>query len=188
MPLDANNWLAVQAGATGMQAVGAIIGALGQRSALKTQAEIADINATTMERQAQGAMLAGQRDEQRQLLATAGLKATQRNAMAANGIDLGEGSAAQVLTSTDVMGAIDRNTIAANAVRSAWGYRTQASNFATEATVKRAQAGAVNPLMAGATSLIGSATSVSGEWYRLNQAGAFNQPAAAPRQYGRGDR
>jgi hypothetical protein len=38
-----------------------------------------------------------------------------------------------VLTSTDVMGQIDKNTIAANAVRSAWGYRTQATSFQNEA-------------------------------------------------------
>lgn len=165
----------------GLQGIGAILSmigaygaAQGQKSNLRAAADIADINATTAERSAQAAMLAGQREEQRSSLATANLKSTQQTAFAANGVDIGEGSAARTLTSTDVLGAIDKNTIAANAVRSAWGYRTQATNYKNDALMKRTAADAVSPAMAGATSLLNSAGSVAQNWYALNKSGALD--------------
>jgi len=153
--------------------MGAYVGAQGQKSNLRAQADIADINAATAERSAQATLLAGQREEQRSMLATANLKSSQQAGFAANGIDLGEGSAARTLTSTDVMGKIDANTIAANAVRSAWGFRTQATNYENEALTKRAGASAISPGMAAASSLLTSAGSVASNWYALNKAGAL---------------
>lgn len=164
----------------GMQGIGGIlsmIGAFGssygQRQNLRAQADIADINATTAERSAQSALFAGQREEQRSSLATANLKGTQKAALAASGVDLGEGSAAQILTSTDVMGEVDKNTIAANAVRSAWGYRTQATNYQNEAATKRSGADAISPFMAAGTSLLNGAGAVASSWFQLNKTGAI---------------
>lgn len=165
----------------GMQGIGAIFAMLGayqsaqgQKANLRGQAAIADINATTAERSAQAALMAGQHEEQRSMLATANLKSTQKVGFAAGGIDLGEGSAARTLTSTDVMGEIDKNTIAANAVRSAWGYRTQATSFENEAMMKRSGADSISPAMAAGTSLLNSAGSVAQNWYALNKSGALD--------------
>ncbi len=170
----------------GMQGIGGILSmigafgsAIGQRSSLRAQADIADINATTAERSAQAALAAGQHEEQRSMLATANLKSTQKATLAANGVDLGEGSAARVLTSTDVMGEIDKNTIAANAVRTAWGYRTQETNFQNEAASKRSSAGAISPVMAAGTSLLNSAGAVASNWYALNRTGAIGNGSSA---------
>lgn len=171
----------------GLQGIGAILAAIGafssaqgQENNLRAQADVAAINAKTSEQAAQAALFAGQREEQRSDIATANLKSTQQATFAANGVDLGEGSAARTLTSTDVLGKIDANTIAANAVRSAWGYRTQETNYNNEALTKRAGADAINPAMAGASSLLSSAGTVASNWYSLNKSGAVGNGSGAP--------
>ena len=174
------------AGAVG-QAYGAYSSSLATREAMQsqaniadTQANISDINAQGAEFSAQQTLLAGQRREQNVMLKGAQLKSTQRAGMAANGVDLGSGSAVNVLTSTDVMTAEDTNAVHLDAVRSAWGYRTQATNYANEAIGKRAQANglrttanAINPTLAGAASLISGAGQVAASWYMANKLGMF---------------
>lgn len=179
----------MQIGGGILSVIGAFAGAQAQQSALRGQAAIADINAATADNSARAALFAGQREEQRSMLATAQLKGTQKATLAANGVDLGEGSAARVLTSTDVMGEIDHNTIAANAIRSAWGYRAQATNYRNEAVGQRAAASAISPGMAAATTALGAAGAVADRWYSLNKAGALDRYAdkPAPRNHGRGD-
>lgn len=156
--------------------LGAYYSAQSQKDALEFQAEMSDFNARIYERAAQSELMKGQREEQNARLKTAHLKSAQRVALAANGVDLGVGSAANILTSTDVMGEIDANTIAANAVRSAWGYRTQATNASIDGIMKRSSASSISPGMAAATSLLGSATGVAKSWYGLNKQGAFDTP------------
>jgi len=165
--------IAGQGAGAASQAVGAYYQAQGQRSNLRFQAEMAEINAKTTDLQAAGALLAGQREEQRSRLSTAGLKGAQQAKLAASGVDLGEGSAVRILTSTDVMGEIDANTIAANAVRAAWGYRTEATNQRSAAASSRMRADAISPGTAVATSLLGSGTQVAASWYQMNKTGAF---------------
>lgn len=153
----------------------------------ETNSFIADTNARIAELSAQGELRRGQREEQNSRLKTAQVKSAQRTSMAANGLDLGSASALRVLTTTDVMGEIDANTIASNAVRSAWGYRTQAANYQTEAAsaslqgrilatnsanealVKSAAASAVSPFGSAASSLLGSAGSVASSWFRYRK-------------------
>ena len=92
--------------------------------------------------------------------------------MAANGIDLSTGTAAEIQTSTDIMKDIDVNTLTLNAIQSAWGYRTQAVNYQSEAAMKRSAAKGINPGQAAFTSLLGSAGSVASSWYALSKSGA----------------
>lgn len=170
-------------GALGAQGFGAAASAVGnyysaqsQKSSLGLQATIADINAQTAESTAQQALFSGQRLEQASRLRTAGIKGRQTSSLAANGIDLGQGSALRTLTDTDTFGEIDANTIKANAVRSAWGYRTQATNYQNQALQARASASAISPAMSLTSSLLGGATQVAGSWYSFNKAGAFAKP------------
>jgi len=165
--------LAAQGAGAASQAVGSYYQAQGQRANLRLQAEMAEINAKTIDQQAASALLAGQREEQRSRLSTAGLKGAQQARLAASGVDLGEGSAVRTLTDTDVMGEIDANTIAANAVRAAWGYRAEATNQRSSAVASRVRADAISPVAAVATSLIGSGTQVAASWYQMNKVGAF---------------
>lgn len=178
--------------ALGMQAAGAVnstvgsfFSAQGQKSALKAQAGIADINAKLSELTAQSALRAGQIEEQKTRLATANLKSKQRAAMGANGVDLGSDSAVNVLTSTDVMGEIDANTVAANAARAAWGYRVQGMNYQNEAIGARATSKAISPLMVAGTTALTSLGNVGMNAYRLGKEGAIPKDAWY-NPYGRG--
>jgi hypothetical protein len=117
--------------------------AKGNSYTLNAQAEVSDLNARLLDLSAEDALLAGQHEEQRARLATARIKSAQKVAIAANGIDMAEGTPIELLTGTDLMGEIDAQTIKANAARSAFGYRTQAVNARGDATLRKAQAGAL---------------------------------------------
>jgi hypothetical protein len=168
--------LAMQGAGAASSALGAYYGAQSSKATLNFNADLADINARVAESAAQASLLTGEREEQRSMISTANLKGTQRASLAANGVDLGEGSAANILTTTDVMGEADANTIHANAIRQAFGYRTQSVNQSNQAMMSRASASAIDPLTAGATSLLGSAGQVAGNWYRYS----LNQPIDTP--------
>ncbi len=161
-------------------AIGSYYSAAADKSRLRFQAKMAELNAAQIEKAAQQTLRAGHREEQAVRMRTAQLKSTQRTAMAANGIALNEGSALQVLTSTDYMGGVDANTVAANAVRAAWGYRVEATSANNEAVLARATASAINPGMSAATSLLGSAGSLASQWYSFSKAGAFARPSSSP--------
>ncbi len=164
--------MTMQGAGAASSAVGAYYGAQSQKVSLSLSADMADINARMSESAAQATLLTGDREEGKSRIATANLKSAQRTGLAANGVDLGVGSAKDILTTTDAMGEMDANTIHANAVRSAWGYRTQGVNQSNQALMARASAGAINPLMSTATSLLGSAGSVASSWYAYKKAGA----------------
>lgn len=158
----------------------------GQAALAEAQARIHEINARMAEQGAQSVLLQGQQQVGALTLKAGQLKSSQRTALAANGVDLGEGSAAELQASTDVMKEIDTNTLAANAVRSAWGYRTEASNHLIEAGNARAQAHiaratakGISPGMALAGSLLGSATNVAGSWYQMRKAGVVGSDKKA---------
>lgn len=150
-------------------AVGAYQAGKAQKSTLRFQERMGEINARVAEGQAQTMLLRGQREEQNVRLRTAHLKSAQRTSLAANGIDLNSQTAVNVLTSTDVMGEIDANTVAADAVRAAWGYRTQSTNALNEALLRGAAANGISAGGAAASSLVGSAGTVAQEWYRYEQ-------------------
>jgi hypothetical protein len=171
-----------QVGGGLMSAAGSYYSAKSQKIALESQAAIADINARVSEMGAQSALYQGQQQVGALTLKAGQLKSSQRAAQAAGGIDIGSGSAAEVRASTDIMKEIDANTINANAVRSAWGYRIQGTNYQNQALMARANASAINPASAAATSLLGSAGKVASSWYAFSKSGAFAVPtqAAAP--------
>jgi hypothetical protein len=158
-------------GAVG-SAFGAYYSAKSSKNNLRFQAQMAEINARMAELGAKDQLLRGEREVQASRLKTAQIKSAQRAGMAANGIDLGEGTAGQVLAGTEVMGEIDANTIAANAVKSAWGYRMQATNCRGEAAVGRATASGINPGASALTSLLSDSGQVTSSWYAMNKTGA----------------
>lgn len=160
----------------GMSGLGALGGANAAKSSaqmtkiqLGFQADMAKINEQLNETNAQATLLTGERQEQNVRLKTSQLKHTQRASMAANGIDLGSDTAAQILTTTDLMGEIDAQQVKTNAVRSAWGYRTQGTNAANEAAMKRASANGIDPGSAFSSSLLGNAGQVAMNWYTASK-------------------
>jgi hypothetical protein len=150
---------------TAFSAVGAMSQAEAQRDALNYQSQVARNNATLAQYQAKDAVERGQAEEQNRRLRTAATFSDQRAQLAANGIDLGEGIATDLLATTKYIGEHDALTARNNAAREAWGYRAKARGFLDESAMKDATAGGINPLMAGATSLLGSAKSYGTDWF-----------------------
>lgn len=173
MCADPTTAMVMQGVGAAQSAIGAYGAAASQKSSLRYQAQIADLNAVAAERQAQVAMQRGQFQVDQVRRSTAGLKGSQRAQMAANGVDLTTGTPAEVLTSTDLMGEIDAQQAEINAVREAWGYRQQGAGFTSDAMAGRANASAISPMAAATTSLLGSATSMASSFYSFQKAGAF---------------
>ena len=147
-------------------AIGGFFASEAQKYQLETQAIIARTNARIAERGAQSTLDKGNKDIASLTLKAGQVKSAQRAAMAANGIDLGVGSAAETLASTEIMKEIDKNTLNANAVRSAWGQRLEGVSFQNEAIASQNAANSISPWMNAATSLLGSASEVSSQWYK----------------------
>ena len=158
------------------QAFGAYYQAQGQKTALKLQARMAEINAQIAQGQARDALMRGERQEQGSRMQAAQLKSSQRAAMAASGIDLGSETSAAILTSTDYLSEMEANTIKANALREAWGYRMEAVGRRGEAGMARATARGISPVGEGLTSLLTSASSVAGNYATFSSLGAFGKP------------
>lgn len=161
--------LITKVGGAVTSAVGAYYGAGSQKSALESQARIADLNAQVAETGAQRTLDASNRHIQAITLKAGQIKGAQRAAMAANGVDLGTGSAAEVAASTEIMKEIDKNQAEVNGITAAWSQRSQATNYQVDAISKRGSAAGINPLVSGATSLLGSAGTVAESWYRYQK-------------------
>lgn len=161
----------------GMSVVGAITSAIGAfysaqsaQNTLKHQSRMSEINARIAELGARSALLQGQRQEQSVRLRGAQVKSRQRVSLAANGIDIANSDTAlNLLTSTDYFTESDALTVQRNAIQSAWGYRTQATDYRSQGAMARADAGAISPGLSAASSLMGSATAVADRWYSRNQ-------------------
>lgn len=158
--------LPMMAAGVGLSAAGSYNQAAAQKGALNYDAIVNENNAQIAQYQAQVAQTVGARQEQNSRLQTADLYGAQRAGMAANGVALDQGSASDVLTSTRMMGERDALTIRDNTAQRVWEDQQQASNFRARANASRAAASSVNPLLAGASSLLGGAGMVAGSWYQ----------------------
>lgn len=167
--------LTAQGAGVGLSTAGSYYSALGQKSALKFQATLAEINAKAADSNARHSLLKGEKREQAIRLETGQLKSQQRVAMAGNGIDLTSETASAVLTSTDVLGEIDANQTKANALREAWGHRTEAVSERNSAAMSRATANGVDPGMAAFTTLLAGAGQVAGNHYDAKNSGSLGK-------------
>lgn len=161
-----------QAFGAGTSAVGAFASAGMQQASLRSQARLAEVNATLSDAAARSELAASERQQQAIRLKGANTKGAARAALAAGGVDLSSASAQAALTSTDYFTEADAIAAEANGVRAAWGHRIEAGNQRRSADMARATASGISPLMAGATSLIGSAGQVASSWYSMSKSGA----------------
>lgn len=161
----------LQGAGAATSALGAYYSAKQQKTALRMQASMDEINARMAESSAQSALQAGQQEIGRLTLQAGQLKSQQRTALAANGVDLGAGSAAEIQASADLMREIDKNTLEANSVKTAWGYRVQGTNSSNSAAMRRATANGISPNGAAYTSLLTSATQAAPGWYQSGKVG-----------------
>lgn len=166
--------LGAQAFGVGMQTVGAFASAKAQQASLRSQARIAEINATLADAAARAELMASERQQNQIKLRGSQVKASQKAAYAANGVDVGVGTPVNVATSTDFITEVDANTAAANGIQAAWGRRIEAGNLRNEALMARATADGISPGIAAFTSLATGAGQVAQSWYSLNKAGALS--------------
>lgn len=163
-----------QAAGVGASTVGAFMGAEAQRASLRSQASIAEINASISDAAARSALAASEREQQQIMLRGDQVKSAQTAAYAANGIDIASKSAVNVASSTDYITQVDANTARANGIAAAWGQRIQADNFRGQATMERAQARGISPFLSGASTLITGAGQVASSWYKMKSTGMFS--------------
>jgi hypothetical protein len=167
--------LILQAGGVATSTVGSYYAAKGQKTALKLQARIAEVNAKIAEGQSRDALQRGERQEQGTRMGAAQLRSSQRAAMGSSGIDLGSETAAAVLTSTDYLTAVETNTIKANALREAWGFRMDAGQSRSEASMARATARGISPAGEAFSTLMTGAAQVAGSYASFKQSGALGK-------------
>lgn len=167
---------------TGLQIAGVVSGVMGSANQSKAtqqaydyQAAVNRNNAQVAEWQAQDALTRGAKAEQAQRLKVAQLKSSQRAGFAARGVALDEGSPLAILQDTDYMGELDALTIRDNAAKEAWGARMQGANYAGDASMLSARAGAESPSGAALNTLLTGAGAVASSWYNR---GGKTKPAA----------
>lgn len=144
-----------------------------QAMTMQFQKDIAGINARQAEVNAQSVLFARDQQMASATLKYGKVKGAQRAAMAANGGTIGVGSNVDLEATTELMKEIDKNIINSSAVRAAENQRIQAQNYKTSAVMAgisadnlRTSASSISPFGGAFTSLLTSATSISGTMYR----------------------
>ncbi|MBB3453883.1 hypothetical protein FHT86_002139 [Rhizobium sp. BK313] len=147
-------------------AVGSVFGGIASANQANYQAEVAKNNAKIAEQNATQATEAGEAQAQAESEKGAQVAGGIIAAQAANGIDVNSGSAVDVQQSQREESKLDTNTVMHNAELSAYGYRTQSTNYQAQAELDKTQA-AEAPIAAaiGATgSFLSNASSISSKW------------------------
>lgn len=150
--VDPITWTAAAAiGSLAVGGVGAGVayqGSLVQRAGIEAQAQatktasdyaakVAENNAIAAKQNADRAIQAGQQKAQTASLKNAQNVARVTAAMAANGVNTNTGSSVDVQEGQRKTGVLDAETVLNNAQLEAYGYRTQQSNYESEAKLDR---------------------------------------------------
>lgn len=155
------NPLLVQVVAAGTQAYSAYQGAKGERGQANFAAGVADNNAVMAEAAAADAIFRGGLEANKARREGAVLAGKQRAQAAASGLDVSVGAPAQIVDETGFLAEQDATTIRNNAARQAWGFRQEAQDYRSSASMSRAVAKASSPGRAATMSLLSSATSTA---------------------------
>lgn len=131
-----------------------------QKKAGAANAEISENNARLAREDAAAAQAMGDRESQQQTWRTRAIMGQQRAAIAANGIDSQIGTPAEILGETAMFGEVDQQTIRLNTARSAWGFNSQATNYANQGALSKfsANAGANATILSGLSSAVNYGT------------------------------
>ena len=142
-------------------------------SAMRFQADMANINASMMEEDAASILEAGQQ-QKAQLTLRAGMEMAQElTRQGARGVRIGAGSAAETQASLDLVKEIDAYNIDSNALRQSQARRMQAVNMRTQGLMGRVSAQNIEASAPRTQTLLGTAGRVGSEFflYRAAQAG-----------------
>ncbi len=150
----------------GISAIGTLESGAASKNAADYQAQVARNNATVAEQNAEYATAAGQQAAANQSRKGAAQIGQIKVNQAASGVDVNSGSAEDVQVGQREVNQLDSETVLNNAQLHAYGYRTQATNFQSEAQLdemKGQQAQEGSYLKAGGD-LLSSASGISGKW------------------------
>lgn len=171
--------MAIVATATGV--LGAGMQVMGQAQQANAAAASASYQAGMMrnqqiiaQRNAEDAKRRGVLAEEQQRLKTGQIIGSQRAALAAQGADINSGSPLDIQTDTARAGELDALTIRSNTAREVYNYQAQAAGAGAQASLLDMQASnatAALPYTIGST-LLGSASSISGKWADWKRKGA----------------
>ena len=150
----------------GISAVSSVTSGIANSNAAQYQASVARNNATIAQQNAVRAEQAGAAQAENESRKGASKLAKIKVAQAASGVDVNTGSAVDVQAGQRETDQLDAETVMQNAQLHAYGYRTQASNFQSEAQLdemKGEQAKTAGYLGA-AGGLLSSASSIGSKW------------------------
>ena len=150
----------LQAGSLLSSSFGTVMQAYGSYQSAEYNSQIARNNATLASYQAMDALTRGKTAEDRKRLETGLVAGKAKVRIAGSGIDVGYGSSLDRIGDIYTVGDTDALTISANAEREAWGYQTQASDYRSQAALRKAQ----GRFDVGAGLLTGAGT-VASKWY-----------------------
>ena len=159
--------------------LGGVVGAAGslesgaaQSAAATYQAQLAASNEKIAQQNATQAEATGSAQVEQEGIKTKAEVGAIKAAQAASNIDVNSGSALDVRSSAAALGQLDALTIRSNAEKTAYGYETQASQFAGQESLE--QATAQQAQLAGGigafSSILGAASGVSNQYSRWAQA------------------
>lgn len=146
-----------------------------QQATYNYQAGVATINAQIAKQNQEYAVQQGEQEAQ-----TAGMQGAQQMgkikvAQASSGLDINSGSAKQVQNSQQLVTDLNLDQIRSNAAKTAYDYDVQATQYTNQATLYKmgaANAAAAEPYNV-ASSILGSASSVSSKWLQGQSVGMF---------------
>lgn len=141
-----------------MSAVGTGMSAYSSYKTAQAAKDAANYNATVAEYAAQDAQARGEQEAMKARQQGDQLRSTQRVTMASRGLDLGAGTPQSLIDQTDYFAEVDQATIRNNAAKEAWSKRAQATGY-------RNEAGSINPMLAGTSTLLTGAGNVASQWY-----------------------
>ena len=163
----------VAAAAAALGAVVSAYGAISQGQATaaadKYQAQVAANNAIIANQNAEYAIQSGQAKATTQGLQNRAQMGRVVAAEAASGVDVNTGSAADVQTTQREIGNVDTAQVVNNAAITAYGYRTQETNFQANSQLLAAEApqAAAAGDIAAAGGLLSSAGSLGSQWAKM---------------------
>ena len=165
-----------------LSAFGSLMQGSSNKNMYDYQAGVARLNQQIANQNAEFAIQTGEQDATK-----FGLKAGERmgqikTTQAASGLDVRSGSAVQVRQSQATLDQMDLDTIRSNAAKTAYNYKVQGTMAGAQAELY-SQAGK-NSVVAGgigaASSILGSAASVSSEWLQGQRVGLWGGGGSSP--------
>ena len=152
---------------TGVSTLGAVQQAQSQQDIHNYQAAVARNNQILAEHQAADAIDRGKIEEGKHREKVKQLIGRQRSIFGSAGLQLDSGTPLDVQLDTAEIGELDSLTIRNNFQRESEAYLIRAQNFGNQAVLNRAAADAINPGLAGATTLLSGVGSVADKYAKF---------------------